>query len=84
MDGLSAPTNEDELELAYTRAFAAAREGYDLAGAGKNEEASRAFARALDFVEAKLAQAEEAGHARLKELRDRLDADLAALQGAKR
>ncbi|WP_163995579.1 hypothetical protein [Pyxidicoccus caerfyrddinensis] len=75
-----APGREQELELAYCRAFCLALKAYKHRSEGERKEAVAALTEALDVVEPLLTAARAAGMTRLAELQSRLDQDLAALQ----
>lgn len=72
-------TPEQSLEHAYCHAFCFAQEGYRRDDAGDRGEARALLTRALEIVEARLPDARRAGHARLIELYDRLDEDVARM-----
>jgi len=79
------PTSlEGELEYAYSRAFLTARLARRLLDQGSRTEALEKMEDAIEILETKLATKEGAGHARIKELRDRLDADLGHMKGTDR
>ncbi len=65
-----------ELELAYTRAYCAAAEGYKKGEGGDREGARVLLFEALRHVEARLEQARTERHERLLELHKKLETDL--------
>ncbi len=69
--------SEQELELAYCRAYCSAAEGYRKHTDGDRVEASRLLFEALRIVEQHLAEARTHNHDRLIALHVKLDADIA-------
>ncbi len=72
-------TPEQTLEHGYCLAFCLAQEGYRLDDKGDRDEARALLTRALEIVEERLPDARRAGHARLIELHDKLDGDVARM-----
>ena len=66
---------DQELELAYCKAYCAAADGYRAREQGDREGARRLLLDALRFVEDKLADARLLKHERLLELHQKLEAD---------
>ena len=72
---------DQEVELAYCRAYCAAAEGYRAHGDGHRAAAKRLLFEALGFVEGKLAEARTLKHERLLELYTKLEADIGLVEG---
>jgi len=72
---------DQEVELAYCRAYCAAAEGYRAHGDGDRAAAKRLLFEALGFVEGKLAEARTLKHERLLELYTKLEADIGLVEG---
>lgn len=70
---------EQLLEHAYCLGFCLAQEGYRCLDDGERDEARAHLTRALEILDERLAEARRAGHARLVELHDKLDGDVARL-----
>jgi len=84
LSGTRASGQEQELELAYCRAFCLALQGYQHRREGALAQAVRALTEALDLLEPMLPVAQASGMARLPELRAKLDQDLADIQAEAR
>lgn len=75
---------DQEVELAYCRAYCAAAEGYRAHGDGDRAAARRLLFEALSLVEARLAEARTLKHDRLLELHAKLDEDIGLVEGGPR
>jgi hypothetical protein len=72
---------EQEVELAYCRAYCAAAEGYRAHREGLTGDAQRLLLEALTLVESKLSEARTLRHERLLELHQKLEADVGLIEG---
>ncbi|MEP7121867.1 MAG: hypothetical protein ABJE95_13185 [Byssovorax sp.] len=79
LDGMTPATPDQALEHAYCLAFCLAQQGYRCDDDGDRAGARKLLSRALGIVEDQLAEARAKGHARLIELHDKLDGDVARL-----
>lgn len=66
---------DQEVELAYCKAYCAAADGYRAKDAGDREGSRRLLLEALRYVEEKLSDARLLKHERLLELHQKLEAD---------
>lgn len=81
LQDIAAAAPDQEVELAYCRAYCAAAEGYRAHGDGDRTAARRLLFEALGLVEAKLAEARTLRHERLLELYTKLEADVGLFEG---
>lgn len=72
---------DQEVELAYCRAYCAAAEGYRAHSDGDRTTAKKLLFEALGFVESKLSEARTIKHERLLELYTKLEADIGLVEG---
>jgi tetratricopeptide (TPR) repeat protein len=79
LDEMKPATPDQALEHAYCLGFCLAQQGYRCDDDGDRTEARRLLERALGVVEEQLPEARKKGHARLIELHDKLDGDVARL-----
>lgn len=80
--GPAAPVAPDqEVELAYCRAYCAAAEGYRAHQDGDRATAKKLLFEALGLVESKLTEARTLKHERLLELYGKLEADIGLVEG---